>query len=148
MKEGKIMRNDEIYLSKMLSGENMGINIYNKYIKKLPEGQYKREIESFKAEHMRHKTRLENIINRNKMEVSSEIGIQGKFSELMVSTKLVFINSPKAIIEEVKKGEEMAAKYSEKYLSEFSDSIKPDIEKMLKEDRERIKKVEKILRTL
>lgn len=142
------MNNDEIYLSKMLRGEKMGINIYSKYIKKLPEGQYKREVESFKAEHLRHKIRLENIINRNEMEVSNEIGLQGKVSELMIAAKLVFINNPKDIIKEVKKGEEMAAKYSEEYLSEFSDIIKPDIEKMLNEDRQIIKKVENILKTL
>lgn len=140
--------NDEIYLSKMLRGENMGINIYSKYIKKLPEGQYKREVESFKADHLRHKARLESIINRREMEVSSELGVQAKFSEFVVTAKLAFVSNPKDIIKEVKKGEEMAAKYSEKYLSEFSDSIKPDIEKMLKEDRARIMKIKDILKTL
>jgi hypothetical protein len=148
MKEGKIMNNDEIYLLKMLKGENMGINIYSKYIKKLPEGQYKREVENFRDEHLRHKTRLESIIKLREMEAASEIGIQGKISELMVVAKLAFINDTKDIIKEVKKGEEMAAKYSEKYLGEFSDSIKPDIEKMLKEDRKRITKVDNMLKTL
>lgn len=142
------MNNDEIYLSKMLKGEKMGINIYNKYINKLPEGHYKREVESFKDEHVRHMKRIENIIERRDIEVSSEIGFQGKLSEIMTSVKLAFINNPKAIFEQVKKGETMAAKYSEEYLNEFSESIRPDIEKMLNEDRKRIKKVEKILSTL
>ncbi|ERI89401.1 hypothetical protein HMPREF1982_04672 [Clostridiales bacterium oral taxon 876 str. F0540] len=142
------MNNDEIYLSKMLRGENMGINIYEKYIKKLPEGKYKKEVESFKDEHIRHKTRLVNIMQHRDIEASSEVGFQGKMSELMTSIKLIFKNDPKAVLKEVHKGELMAAKYTEKYLSEFSENIQPDIEKILKEDRERINKINKILNTL
>jgi rubrerythrin len=141
------MNNDEIYLSKMLRGENMGINIYEKYLKKLPEGDYKREVEKFRQEHIRHKTRLENIMVSKEIEVSSEIGIQGKMSEIMTSVKLMFKNEPKAVLKDIRKGELMAAKYSEMYLSEFSESIRPDIEKILNEDRERISKLNKLLKT-
>jgi len=69
-------------------------------------------------------------------------------SEFMTSVKLIFKNNPKAVLKEVHKGELMAAKYTEKYLSEFSESIQPDIEKLLKEDRERINKINKILKTI
>jgi ferritin-like metal-binding protein YciE len=139
---------DEIYLTKMLRGENMGINLYEKYLRKLPKGEYKREVEEFRQEHIRHKTRLENIMNTRNIEVSSEIGVQGKMTEFMTAAKLVFKNDPKAIIKEIRKGELMSAKYSEKYLSEFSKSIRPDIDKILKEDEQRISKLDKILETL
>lgn len=142
------MNNDEIYLTKMLRGENMGINLYNKYLKKIPEGKYKKEIENFKNEHMRHKTRLENIMQARDMEISSEVGIQGKMVEFMTSAKLVFKNDPAAIIKELYKGEIMGVNYSKKYLSEFSEGIRPDIEKIIKEDKERIAKIDKILKTL
>lgn len=142
------MNNDEMYLTKMLRGENMGINIYEKYIKKLPEGKYRKEVESFQSEHIRHKTRLENIMKHRDIEIGSEIGFQGKMSEFMTSVKLMFKNNPKSVLKEVHKGELMAAKYTEKYLSEFSESIQPDIEKLLKEDRERINKINKILKTI
>jgi len=142
------MNNDEVYLTKMLRGENMGINIYNKYIDKLPEGKYKREVESFKQEHIRHKARLENIMKHRDIETASEIGFQGKMAELMTSVKLMFKNSPKAILKEVHKGEVMAATYSEKYLSEFSESIQPDIKKIINEDKDRVKKIIKMLNNL
>lgn len=142
------MNNDQIYLIKMLRGENMGINLYEKYLKKLPEGQYKREVDNFRKEHIRHKTRLENIMASRDIEVGSEIGLQGKMAEWMTAVKLVFKNDPKAVLREIRKGEFMAAKFSEQYLSEFSDSIKPDIEKIIKEDRDRIDKLNKILKTL
>ncbi|MCM8709789.1 ferritin-like domain-containing protein [Clostridium sp. SYSU_GA19001] len=142
------MNNDEIYLTKMLRGENMGINLYNKYLKKIPEGKYKIEIEKFKNEHIRHRTRLQNIMQSRDIEVSSEVGIQGKMTELMTSVKLMFKNEPKLIMKELYKGEMTGVKYSEKYLSEFSESIRPDIEKIIKEDKERISKLDKILKTL
>lgn len=142
------MNNDEMFLTKMLRGENMGINLYEKYISKLPKGQYKREIEKFRQEHIRHKSRLENIMSSRDIEVSSEIGLQGKMTELMTAARLVFKNNPKSILKEIRKGEFMAAKYSKQYLSEFSESIKPDIEKIIKEDSERISKLDKILETL
>ncbi len=142
------MNNDKIYLSKMLRGENMGIKLYEKYIKKLPEGQYRREVEGFRQEHIRHKTRLENIMAARDIEVSSEIGIQGKMTELMTTAKLAFKNNPEAVLKEIRKGEFMAAKYSEMYVSEFSESLKPDIEKIIKEDRDRISKLDKILKSL
>jgi hypothetical protein len=142
------MNNDGVYLTKLLRGENMGINLYEKYLKKLPEGQYKREVQSFRDEHIRHKTRLENIMSTRNMEVSSEIGLQGKMAEVMTSVRLVFKNDPKAVLKEIKKGEEMAAKYSIQYLTEFSESIKPDIEKIIKEDNERISRLNKILKTI
>ena len=142
------MNNDQVYLTKMLRGENMGINLYEKYLKKLPEGQYKREVENFRQEHIRHKTRLENIMTSRDIELSSEIGLQGKMAEFMTAARLVFKNDPEAVIKEIRKGEFMAAKYSEQYLSEFSESLKADIEKIIKEDRDRISKLDKILNTL
>ncbi len=142
------MNNDEVYLTKILRGENMGINLYEKYLKKLPEGQYKREVENFRQEHIRHKTRLENIMTSRDIEVGSEIGLQGKLTEIMTAAKLVFKNDPKAVMKEIRKGEFMAAKYTEQYLSEFSESLRPDIEKIIKEDRDRISRLEKILNTL
>ena len=126
----------------------MGINLYEKYLKKLPEGQYKREVECFRQEHIRHKTRLENIMTSRDIELSSEIGLQGKMAEFMTAARLVFKNDPEAVIKEIRKGEFMAAKYSEQYLSEFSESLKADIEKIIKEDRDRISKLDKILNTL
>lgn len=126
----------------------MGINLYEKYLKKLPTGQYKREVQSFQQEHIRHKTRLENIMQSRDIEISSEIGLQGKMAELMTSVRLVFKNDPEAVIKEIRKGEFMAAKYTEQYLSEFSESIRPDIEKIIMEDRDRISKLDKILKTL
>jgi hypothetical protein len=145
-KEAIYMNNDELYLTKMLRGESMGINIYDKYISKLPEGKYKREVESFKQEHIRHKTRLENIMKHRDIEIASEIGFQGKMTELMTSIKLMFKNTPESILKEVHKGEVMAATYSEKYLSEFSEAIQPDIKKIIKEDKERIEQINKILK--
>jgi ferritin-like metal-binding protein YciE len=142
------MNNDGAYLVKLLRGETMGINLYEKYLKKLPEGQYKKEVQSFKDEHIRHKTRLENIMNSRNIETSSEIGLQGKMTELMTSVRLVFKNDPKAVLKEIKKGEEMAAKFSSQYLSEFSESIRPDIEKIIKEDKDRISRLNKILKTI
>jgi rubrerythrin len=142
------MNNDQTYLTKMLRGENMGINLYEKYLKKLPEGQYKREVENFRQEHIRHKTRLENIMTSRDIEVSSEIGIQGKMTEFMTAAKLIFKNDPKDVMKEIHKGEFMAAKYSEQYLSEFSESLRPDIEKIISEDRGRISKLDKIINTL
>lgn len=142
------MNNDEVYLTKLLRGENMGINLYEKYLTKLPEGQYKREVESFRNEHVRHKTRLENIMASRDIEVSSEIGIQGKMAEMMTAAKLVFKNDPKSIMKEIHKGEVMAAKYSSEYLTEFSENIRPDIEKIIKEDTERISRLDKILKTI
>lgn len=142
------MDNDGVYLTKLLRGETMGINLYEKYLKKLPEGQYKKEVQSFKDEHIRHKTRLKNIMNSRNIETSSEIGIQGKMTEIITSVRLVFKNDPKAVLKEIQKGEEMAAKYSSRYLSEFSDSIRPDIEKIIKEDKDRISRLNKILKTI
>jgi hypothetical protein len=142
------MNNDQIYLTKMLRGENMGINLYEKYLKKLPEGQYKREVQNFRQEHIRHKTRLENIMTSRDIEVGYEIGLQGKMTEFMTAAKLVFKNDPKAVVKEIRKGEFMAAKYSDQYLSEFSESLRPDIEKIIKEDRDRISRLDKILNTL
>lgn len=141
------MNNDEVYLTKMLRGENMGINLYGKYIKKLPEGKYKKEVENFKNEHIRHKTRLENIMRSRNIEVGSEIGLKGKMTELMTSARLTFKKNPSKIMEELYRGERMGAKYSRKYLSEFSESIRPDIEKIIREDEERISKINKILNT-
>lgn len=141
------MNNDEIYLSKMLRGENMGINLYEKYLKKLPGGKYKREVESFRREHIRHKTRLENIMRIHNMEVSQEIGIQGKMSEFYTAAKLMFKNSPQSIMKEIYKGETMGIEYSRKYLNEFSDSIKPDIEKIINEDKDRLVKIDAIIQT-
>jgi hypothetical protein len=142
------MNNDQIYLTKMLRGENMGINLYKKYLKKLPEGQYKREVQNFRQEHIRHKTRLENIMTSRDIEIGYEIGLQGKITEFMTAAKLVFKNDPKAVVKEIQKGEFTAAKYSEQYLSEFSESLRPDIEKIIKEDRDRISRLDKILSTL
>jgi hypothetical protein len=142
------MNNDQIYLTKMLRGENMGINLYEKYLRKLPEGQYKREVESFRQEHIRHKTRLENMMHSRDIEISSEIGLKGKMTELMTAAKLVFKNDPKAVLKDIQKGEYMAAKYSEQYVSEFSESLQPDIKKIIKEDRDRIARLDNILKTL
>lgn len=142
------MNNDEVYLTKMLRGENMGINLYNKYLKKLPEGKYKREVENFKNEHIRHKIRLENIMQARDIEVGSEIGVQGKIAELMTSVRLVFKNDPTKIMKELYRGEVMGSKYTQKYLSEFSSSIRPDIDKIVREDKERIRNIDKILDTL
>lgn len=147
-KEGRFMNKDEIYLTKMLRGENMGINLYNKYIKKLPEGKYKKEVENFKEEHIRHKTRLENIMKSRDIEAGSEIGFQGKMTEIMTSARLLFKNDPTEIMKELYRGEKVGSNYSQKYLSEFSESIRPDIEKIVKEDRRRIEKINKILETL
>lgn len=142
------MNNDEIYLTKMLRGENMGINLYDKYIKKLPEGKYKKEVESFQKEHIRHRARLENIMKGRNIEVSSEVGIHGKMTEAMTSARLIFKNNSTKIMKELYKGEVMGVNYSQKYLSEFSESIRPDIEKIIKEDKNRISKIGSILKTL
>lgn len=142
------MNKDEIYLTKMLRGENMGINIYDKYINRLPEGKHKKEVESFKEEHIRHKTRLENIMKLRDIEAGSEIGLQGKMAELMTSVRLMFKNSPKAILKEVQRGEITGADYTQKYLSEFSEGLQPDIKKIIKEDKDRIEKINNILNNL
>lgn len=142
------MNNDEVYLTKMLRGENMGINLYEKYLNRLPEGQYKREVDNFRKEHLRHKARLENIMATRDIEVSSEIGLQGKMTEWMTAIRLVFKNDPQAVLKEIRKGELMAAKVTAQYLSEFSEGIRPDIEKIIHEDKDRVGKLDKILRTL
>jgi hypothetical protein len=142
------MNNDEVYLSKMLRGENMGISLYEKYLRKLPEGKYKREAESFRKEHIRHKARLENIMQIHNFEISQEIGIQGKMTELFTAAKLVFKNSQQSIMREIYKGEEMGMRYTKKYLNEFSGSIKPDIEKIINEEKGRLDKINKIIQKI
>lgn len=142
------MTNDKVYLTKMLRGENMGVNLYNMYLKKIPEGRYKREIQDILGEHVRHKTRIENIMQHRDMEASNEIGVQGVMTEAMTAVKLIFKRDPKKIIEEAYRGEKMGIVYSEKYLTEFSNDIKPDIEKIIKEGKERIRRLENIVKTL
>lgn len=142
------MDRNEMYLTKMLRGESMGINLYDMYIKKIPEGKYKREIESIKAEHLRHKTRIQNIMEHRNMEAGDEIGIQGLMTEAMTKARLIFRNDPKKVIREAYRGEKMGVVYSEKYLNEFSEDIRPDMEKIVREAKERIKRLEDIVRTL
>jgi rubrerythrin len=130
------MDNDQIYLTKMLRGENMGVKLYDMYLKKIPQGKFKRDIEKIRGEHIRHRTRIENIMQTHNMEISSEIGVQGLMSEAMTAVRLMFRHDPKKVIEEAYRGEKMGIEYSEKYLNEFSESIRPDMEKLINESRE------------
>lgn len=142
------MANDEVYLDKLLRGETMGINLYEKYLNKLSEGKCKREVENFREEHLRHKTRIESMMKLRDIEISSEIGIQGKMAEAMTSIRLVFKNEPKAILQEIHKGELMGVKSTEMYLDEFSEDIRPDIEKFITEDKNRISRINKLIENL
>lgn len=139
------MVKDEIYLSKMLKGENMGINSYEKSIRKLPDGEDKRNLNSFLDEHKRHKVRLESMLKARGSEPKNSVGITGKINEAISSTKLMLKSNPRSIIEDIYKGELMGINSSQKYFVEFSDSIKPDIEKIINEDKDRIDKIHNML---
>jgi hypothetical protein len=49
---------------------------------------------------------------------------------------------------EIYKGEEMGMRYTKKYLNEFSGSIKPDIEKIINEEKGRLDKINKIIQKI
>lgn len=142
------MDNDSMYLSKLLRGENMGINIYEKYLNKLPNGTYKREVDNFLDEHKRHKNRLENMMIARGEYPKAGTGMQGKMSEGITAAKLIFKNKPKDIMDDIYKGELMALTSTQKYLTEFSESIKPDIEKLIDENKKRLEKVHNIIATM
>lgn len=142
------MDKDTVYLSKLLRGENMGINIYKQYLNKLPNGTYKKEVDNFLDEHKRHKNRLENMMISRGEYPKAGTGIQGKMSEGYTAAKLIIKGKPKDIMDDIYKGELMALTSTQKYLTEFSESIRPDIEKLIDENKKRLEKVHNMIATM
>lgn len=138
------MNNDQKNLSKMLQGMNMGINAYEKYIDNL-HGRPKKQMEEFLQEHKRQKVRLEYIADSKGYDINNTIGIGEKVSEAYENIKLKFKNDPKDIIKDAYRGEIMGAVASQGFLNEFSESIRPDIEKILNEDKVIIEKIHDML---
>lgn len=140
------MSNDEKYLFKILQGENMGIHLYKKYLSKLPSGPEKRAVEDFLEEHKRHKRRIENILESKGIKsINSSVGIRGNIVETFQGMKLAFRNKPKDIIKKIYKGEVTGTITTQKYLMELSESIKPDIKKIIGEDMNRVEKIHDLL---
>lgn len=138
------MEKDELYLSKLLQGESMGIDLYHKYINRLPDSDTKREVEAFLKEHERHRNRIKNIMSTRGMKVEEKPGVISSATEAYTSIKMFLKHKPHQIVEDIYKGEIIGIRSAEEYLEEFSDSIRPEIEKIIKEDKERLNKVERL----
>lgn len=142
------MEKDSVYLNKMLQNESLGLNLYYKYVDRFSDDVLKREVIDIISEHERHKMRLKNMIQVRKAEYDDSIGIKGNLSGALTSMKLMVKNKPQSLIDDIYNIESHSISVANQFLEEFSTSIRPDIEKIIEENKKNLQKLTKLKENL
>ncbi|GEM_PF-2646834 len=129
---------EEECIKKLLQGEQMGINLYKKYIEKIPEGIEHNKLQQLILEHQEEKSKLENILQEKGMDSKVSVGLLERLTEFSQDISLLFNTKRERLIRKLYKGEIMGLSYCERYINEAGEELVPEFKNYIDKNKQRI----------
>jgi len=135
-------------LNKILSGEQMAINIYNIFLNKIDDPYLKETLSSYKKDHEEHAALLSNRIRELGEEPKVSSGPAQVMSQLMSKAQTMVVADKKDIIKELYDGEDKGIATTENIIrNELNDENKKLVSEIISTDHEHLKGLQSLLRS-
>ena len=135
-------------LNKMLSGEQMAINIYNIFLNKIDDSNLKETLSSYKKDHEAHASLLINRIRELGKEPKESGGTAQVMSQLMSAAQTMVVADKEDIIKKLYDGEDKGIAAAENIIrNELNDENKKLVSEIISTDHEHLKGLQSLLRS-
>ncbi|MDW7674628.1 MAG: ferritin-like domain-containing protein [Bacillota bacterium] len=133
-------------LNNVLTGENMAIKTYERFLKKLPESIEKAQLVEFYKDHQRHAKELTDRVQQLGGRPSKGVGVIGIMAVNRIKLQTMLVPDLKDIIQNLCHGEKMGITVTQEMVKGDLDATSLELVKdILAQDLKHVEKLETML---